>query len=300
MCSGNFGVAKLVRDKGSGELYAVKYIERGNKIDEHVQREIMNHKSLNHPNIIKFKEVLLTPTHLAIIMEYASGGELFARICNARNLVEILTTSEISRKQSILGMRSDRKLTVRSQVEQVVNEKSSEVDTQMEQIVNEKSSEVNTQVEQMGLQKDTNKKSLNEMVSYFVQAVDEYKHKIFLQGFHIRRAASPRTDHPPCFPNENLGSRGAADSRLNTIFVSKVYDVGYESPLQTFREVCLSVPSNIHKFVVIVAHKNLHQNSSRQILPPAYHKITRFHGTIIDDKVGHSETMTSTYVHMRG
>ncbi|KHG23487.1 Serine/threonine-protein kinase SAPK1 [Gossypium arboreum] len=54
--SGNFGVAKLVRDKRTGELYAVKYIERGPKIDEHVQREIMNHRSLKHPNIIKFKE----------------------------------------------------------------------------------------------------------------------------------------------------------------------------------------------------------------------------------------------------
>lgn len=81
--SGNFGVAKLVRDKWSGELYAVKFLERGQKIDEHVQREIMNHRSLKHPNIIRFKEVLLTPTHLAIVMEYAAGGELFERICNA-------------------------------------------------------------------------------------------------------------------------------------------------------------------------------------------------------------------------
>ncbi|KAK8481587.1 hypothetical protein V6N13_009274 [Hibiscus sabdariffa] len=86
--SGNFGVAKLVRDKRTGELFAVKYIERGPKIDEHVQREIMNHRSLNHPNIIKFKEVLLTPTHLAIVMEYAAGGELFERICNAGRFSE--------------------------------------------------------------------------------------------------------------------------------------------------------------------------------------------------------------------
>ncbi|KAA0036320.1 serine/threonine-protein kinase SAPK2 [Cucumis melo var. makuwa] len=86
--SGNFGVAKLVRDKWSGELYAVKYIERGQKIDEHVQREIMNHRSLKHPNIIRFKEVLLTPTHLAIVMEYAAGGELFERICNAGRFSE--------------------------------------------------------------------------------------------------------------------------------------------------------------------------------------------------------------------
>ncbi|KAM7261643.1 hypothetical protein ACFE04_020720 [Oxalis oulophora] len=54
--SGNFGVAKLVKDRWSGLFYAVKYIERGQKIDEHVQREIMNHRALKHPNIITFKE----------------------------------------------------------------------------------------------------------------------------------------------------------------------------------------------------------------------------------------------------
>lgn len=81
--SGNFGVAKLARDRCTNEFFAVKFIERGLKIDEHVQREIMNHRSLKHPNIIRFKEVMLTPTHLAIVMEYAAGGELFARICSA-------------------------------------------------------------------------------------------------------------------------------------------------------------------------------------------------------------------------
>ncbi|KAG8499315.1 hypothetical protein CXB51_005875 [Gossypium anomalum] len=86
--SGNFGVAKLVRDRWTKELFAVKFIERGHKIDEHVQREIMNHRSLKHPNIVRFKEVLLTPTHLAIVMEYAAGGELFERICSAGRFSE--------------------------------------------------------------------------------------------------------------------------------------------------------------------------------------------------------------------
>lgn len=97
------------------------------QIDENVQREIINHRSLRHPNIIRFKEVndyairdtavlirvsvlgsscgmmqrgclsvclsavlqvILTPTHLAIVMEYASGGELFQRICNAGRFSE--------------------------------------------------------------------------------------------------------------------------------------------------------------------------------------------------------------------
>ncbi|KAL1830011.1 hypothetical protein DCAR_0209411 [Daucus carota subsp. sativus] len=86
--SGNFGVARLVRDKKTKELFAVKYIERGKKIDENVQREIINHRSLTHPNIVRFKEVMLTPSQLAIVMEYAAGGELFARICSAGRFSE--------------------------------------------------------------------------------------------------------------------------------------------------------------------------------------------------------------------
>ncbi|XP_039060883.1 serine/threonine-protein kinase SRK2A isoform X2 [Hibiscus syriacus] len=86
--SGNFGVARLMRDKETKELVAMKYIDRGHKIDENVAREIINHRSLRHPNIIRFKEVVLTPTHLAIVMEYAAGGELFERICNAGRFSE--------------------------------------------------------------------------------------------------------------------------------------------------------------------------------------------------------------------
>ncbi|KAK9134702.1 hypothetical protein Syun_014032 [Stephania yunnanensis] len=86
--SGNFGVARLMRNKETKELVAMKYIERGQKIDENVAREIINHRSLRHPNIIRFKEVVLTPTHLAIVMEYAAGGELFERICSAGRFSE--------------------------------------------------------------------------------------------------------------------------------------------------------------------------------------------------------------------
>ncbi|XP_073525320.1 uncharacterized protein [Phyllobates terribilis] len=81
--SSNFDVARLLKYKVTNELVAVKYIERGDKIDENVQREIINHRSLRHPNIVRFRVVVLTPTHLAIVLEYASGGELFDRICNA-------------------------------------------------------------------------------------------------------------------------------------------------------------------------------------------------------------------------
>ncbi len=77
---GNFGTAKLMRRKATGELVAIKYIERGAKIDENVKRELVNHRLLTHPNIVRFIEAVVTEKHLAIVMEYASGGELFDRI----------------------------------------------------------------------------------------------------------------------------------------------------------------------------------------------------------------------------
>ncbi|KAL8552416.1 hypothetical protein ACS0TY_001199 [Phlomoides rotata] len=44
-------------------------------------------------------EVVLTPTHLAIVMEYGAGGELFERICNAGRLSEdevVLTPTHLA------------------------------------------------------------------------------------------------------------------------------------------------------------------------------------------------------------
>uniref|UniRef100_A0A0A9GQB0 SAPK4 n=1 Tax=Arundo donax TaxID=35708 RepID=A0A0A9GQB0_ARUDO len=46
-----------MRNRETRELVAVKCIERGHRIDENVYREIINHRSLRHPNIIRFKEV---------------------------------------------------------------------------------------------------------------------------------------------------------------------------------------------------------------------------------------------------
>ncbi|XP_063945577.1 serine/threonine-protein kinase SRK2B-like [Daucus carota subsp. sativus] len=86
--SGSFGSTKLMKNKETEELVAVKFIERGDQINENVAKEIINHRSLKHPNVIRFKEVLLTPTHLMIVMEYASGGELLERISHAGRFSE--------------------------------------------------------------------------------------------------------------------------------------------------------------------------------------------------------------------
>lgn len=86
--SGNFGTARLMRNRQTGELVAVKFLERGERIDKNVEREIINHKTLCHPNIVAFKEVFVTPESLGIVMEYAAGGELFDRIVEAGRFKE--------------------------------------------------------------------------------------------------------------------------------------------------------------------------------------------------------------------
>uniref|UniRef100_A0A0D9WGX3 non-specific serine/threonine protein kinase n=1 Tax=Leersia perrieri TaxID=77586 RepID=A0A0D9WGX3_9ORYZ len=87
--SGNFGVARLMRNRETGDLVAVKTIARGDhRINKSAYREIINHRSLRHPNVIQFIEAILTPTHLAIVMEFAAGGELFDRIVDQERFSE--------------------------------------------------------------------------------------------------------------------------------------------------------------------------------------------------------------------
>ncbi|XP_074350741.1 serine/threonine-protein kinase SRK2A-like isoform X1 [Apium graveolens] len=86
--SGSFGLAKLMMKKETKELVAVKFIERGPKINENVAKEIINQRSLMHPNITRFIQLVLTPTHLVIVMEYAAGGELLERTSNAGRFSE--------------------------------------------------------------------------------------------------------------------------------------------------------------------------------------------------------------------
>ncbi|KAK8472591.1 hypothetical protein PHAVU_002G249300 [Phaseolus vulgaris] len=85
---GRFAMVKLMRHRETKHLVAVKFIPRDHMINEKVEREIINHRSLRHPNIVQFIEVALTPTHLAIVMEYAAGGELFYQVLNVGTMTE--------------------------------------------------------------------------------------------------------------------------------------------------------------------------------------------------------------------
>lgn len=55
---------------------------------QYVGREILNHSRLLHPHIVKFHEVFLTPDYLAIVMEFAGGGDMFQYV-KARGGLEV-------------------------------------------------------------------------------------------------------------------------------------------------------------------------------------------------------------------
>ncbi|XP_034020686.1 serine/threonine-protein kinase MARK2 isoform X11 [Thalassophryne amazonica] len=77
---GNFAKVKLARHVLTGKEVAVKIIDKTQLNPSSLQklfREVRIMKMLNHPNIVKLFEVIETEKTLYLVMEYASGGEVF-------------------------------------------------------------------------------------------------------------------------------------------------------------------------------------------------------------------------------
>ncbi|XP_069501232.1 serine/threonine-protein kinase MARK2 isoform X12 [Ambystoma mexicanum] len=77
---GNFAKVKLARHVLTGKEVAVKIIDKTQLNSSSLQklfREVRIMKVLNHPNIVKLFEVIETEKTLYLVMEYASGGEVF-------------------------------------------------------------------------------------------------------------------------------------------------------------------------------------------------------------------------------
>ncbi|MBW0489310.1 hypothetical protein O181_029025 [Austropuccinia psidii MF-1] len=92
---GEFGKVKLGVHSSPdrwGEEVAIKLIKRGN-VDTQarmikVAREIDVLKLVKHPNIVRLYDVIETEKYIGIVLEYASGGELFDHILAHRYLKE--------------------------------------------------------------------------------------------------------------------------------------------------------------------------------------------------------------------
>ncbi|KAM5440485.1 hypothetical protein McanMca71_003970 [Microsporum canis] len=88
---GEFGKVRLGWKRDGSVQVAIKLIRRETlgtnpgRLPK-INREISVLKKLSHPNIVRIHEIVHTDRHIGIILEYASGGELFDYILNHRYL----------------------------------------------------------------------------------------------------------------------------------------------------------------------------------------------------------------------
>lgn len=89
---GTFGKVKLGTHILTGEKVAVKVLEKERIIDvadvERVAREVYILKLIRHQHVVQLYEIIETSRQLYLIMEYASGGELFDYIVASGRIQE--------------------------------------------------------------------------------------------------------------------------------------------------------------------------------------------------------------------
>ncbi|XP_023817975.1 MAP/microtubule affinity-regulating kinase 4-like isoform X1 [Oryzias latipes] len=89
---GNFAKVKLARHILTGREVAIKIIDKTQLNPTSLQklfREVRIMKGLNHPNIVKLFEVIETDKTLYLVMEYASGGEVFDYLVSHGRMKEV-------------------------------------------------------------------------------------------------------------------------------------------------------------------------------------------------------------------
>jgi serine/threonine protein kinase len=81
---GTFGKVKKGIHKLTGLTVAIKILEKERIIDladvQRVKREIAILQRLSHPNVIQLYEVIDSPRHIYLVMDFAPNGELFEYI----------------------------------------------------------------------------------------------------------------------------------------------------------------------------------------------------------------------------
>lgn len=89
---GTFGKVRLGTHILTHERVALKILEKSriqNIADmKRITREIQILKLLDHPNVVKLLEVIDTPKHIYLVMEYVEGGELFDYIVAHQRVAE--------------------------------------------------------------------------------------------------------------------------------------------------------------------------------------------------------------------
>ncbi|XP_010522895.1 PREDICTED: CBL-interacting serine/threonine-protein kinase 9 [Tarenaya hassleriana] len=89
---GSFAKVKFARDTVTGDLAAIKILDRDkvlrHKMVEQIKREISTMKLIKHPNVVEIIEVMASKTKIYIVLEFVNGGELFDKIAQQGRLKE--------------------------------------------------------------------------------------------------------------------------------------------------------------------------------------------------------------------
>ncbi|CAD8090358.1 unnamed protein product [Paramecium sonneborni] len=89
---GGFSKVYMVREKRTGQFYAMKLIEKNSIISQNKQIIIQNERdimcNLNHPFIVKIQYAFESRRFLVFVLEYCSGGELFFMLRKVKRMNE--------------------------------------------------------------------------------------------------------------------------------------------------------------------------------------------------------------------
>jgi NIMA (never in mitosis gene a)-related kinase len=86
---GSFGYAVLVQNSTDRKLYVMKIIDVSRmerKQKEDALNEVVVLKSLRHPFIVSYRESFMNKGCLCIVMDYADGGDVYAKITKQKQL----------------------------------------------------------------------------------------------------------------------------------------------------------------------------------------------------------------------
>jgi serine/threonine protein kinase len=79
-------------DTATGELVAIKILDKQKMIERGIQNNVKSEiavwQQMDHPNIVKLKQVLASEEQIFIVLEFAAGGELFDRVVAQGKLEE--------------------------------------------------------------------------------------------------------------------------------------------------------------------------------------------------------------------
>jgi len=89
---GSFAKVYKARNISTGEAVAIKVFDketvRRSGTMEQVKREVEVMRRVRHPNVVRLHEVMATRSKIYFVMEYASGGELLARLARSSRFTE--------------------------------------------------------------------------------------------------------------------------------------------------------------------------------------------------------------------